>query len=137
MRMFRSLLLGLLGALLSPGPLFAQPAAEPSTLLLPDAVWDGVAEAPQRGVAVLVRGERIAAVGPVDTMDVPESAARVELPRTTLVPGLIEGHAHLFLHPYDETLWDDQVLRESFGYRMAEAVAHARATLEALSLIHI
>src|SRR5262249_59311351 len=58
-------------------------------------------------------------------------AERVTLPGTTLIPGLIEGHSHLFLHPYNETLWDDQVLRESYGYRMVEAVAHARATLEA------
>jgi imidazolonepropionase-like amidohydrolase len=53
------------------------------------------------------------------------------LPGTTLIPGLIEGHAHLFLHPYDEALWDDQVLKEPIGFRMAEAVAHARATLAA------
>ena len=107
------------------------PAAEPATLLLPDAVWDGVADAPQRGLAVLVRGDRVTAVGRADAISVPEGASRVTLPGTTLVPGLLEGHAHLFLHPYDEALWDDQVLRESFGFRMAAAVAHARATLEA------
>ena len=55
----------------------------------------------------------------------------MELPGTTLMPGLIEGHSHLFLHPYNETLWDDQVLKEPYAYRMAEAVAHARATLAA------
>jgi imidazolonepropionase-like amidohydrolase len=49
----------------------------------------------------------------------------------TLIPGLIEGHSHLFLHPYNETLWDEQVLKEPLGYRMAEAVAHAEATLQA------
>lgn len=112
-------------------PAAAQSSPKPATLLLPDAVWDGVADAPKAGWAVLVCGERIAAVGPVEKLSVPEGTQRVELRGTTLVPGLIEGHAHLFLHPYDETLWDDQVLKESFGYRMAEAVAHARATLEA------
>jgi imidazolonepropionase-like amidohydrolase len=53
------------------------------------------------------------------------------LPGTTLIPGLIEGHSHLFLHPYSETLWDDQVLKEPLGLRMARAVAHAAATLRA------
>ena len=129
MRMLRWLLLLALFVLARPA--LAQSAAPPTTLLLPDAVWDGVADSPQRGWAVLVRGDRIAAVGRADSLSVPEGALRVMLPGTTLVPGLIEGHAHLFLHPYDETLWDDQVLRESFGYRMAEAVAHARATLDA------
>lgn len=107
-------------------------AGEPrATLLLPDAVWDGVSNAPQRGWAVLVQGARIASVGRPDTMRVPEGAERVTLAGHTLLPGLIEGHSHLFLHPYNETLWDAQVLQEPFGLRMARAVAHARATLEA------
>jgi imidazolonepropionase-like amidohydrolase len=100
-------------------------------VLAPDAVWDGVADAPARGWIVVVRGSRIDAVGPADRVPVPADAKRVGLAGTTLIPGLIEGHSHLFLHPYNETLWDDQVLKEALGYRMAEAVAHARATLEA------
>ena len=100
-------------------------------LLVPDAVWDGSGDAPARGWVVLVRGPRIEAVGPADAVRAPADAERVALPGATLIPGLIEGHAHLFLHPYDETLWDDQVLKEPFGFRMVEAVAHARASLEA------
>jgi imidazolonepropionase-like amidohydrolase len=120
------------GLVLVPTAHGAAPATPPrAQLLLPDAVWDGVADAPRRGVAVLVRGTRIASVGLADTMRGVEGAVRVTLPGTTLVPGLIEGHSHLFLHPYDETLWDDQVLKEPFAYRVAEAVAHARATLAA------
>ena len=99
--------------------------------LVPDAVWDGEADAPRAGWIVIVRGQRIEAVGPAAQVSVPGDAERIALPGTTLIPGLIEGHAHLFLHPYNETLWDDQVLKEPFGFRMAEAVAHARSTLEA------
>src|SRR5919112_32351 len=55
----------------------------------------------------------------------------IDLPGTTLMPGLIEGHSHLFLHPYDETSWDDQVLKEPLALRTARAVNHARATLMA------
>ncbi|MEI9912833.1 MAG: amidohydrolase family protein [Bacteroidota bacterium] len=47
------------------------------------------------------------------------------------MPGLIEGHSHLFLHPYNETAWDDQVLKESRAERTARAVNHAKATLMA------
>jgi len=115
----------------APLPAGAATPAERPTVIVPDAVWDGVADAPQPGWVVVVRGPRIEAVGPTDRLAVPPDAERIALPGTTLIPGLIEGHSHLFLHPYDETLWDDQVLREPFGFRMAEAVAHARATLEA------
>jgi imidazolonepropionase-like amidohydrolase len=104
---------------------------EKSVLLVPDAVWDGVRDAPMRGWVVLVRGSRIEAAGPGDALRAPADAERIALPGTTLIPGLIEGHAHLFLHPYDETLWDDQVHKEPLAFRVVEAVAHARATLEA------
>jgi imidazolonepropionase-like amidohydrolase len=109
------------------------PAADTvkSTLLVPDAVWDGVSDVPHHGWAVLARGDRIAAVGPADHLSVPPGAERIPLAGTTLIPGLIEGHSHLFLHPYNEALWDDQVLKEPIGLRMAEAVAHAAATLRA------
>ena len=118
-------------AVLAPA-LPAQAAADSTrrTLLVPDAVWDGTAPAVQRGWGVVLRGNRIEAVGPVASLGI-AGAARVELPGTTLIPGLIEGHSHLFLHPYSETLWDDQVLKEPLGYRIAEAVAHAAATLRA------
>jgi imidazolonepropionase-like amidohydrolase len=102
-----------------------------TVLLVPDAVWDGVADAPQRGVVVLIRGTRIEAVGPAGRLAAPTDAERIELPGTTLIPGLIEGHSHLFLHPYNEALWDDQVLKEPVGLRMARAVASADATLRA------
>jgi len=113
----------------------AQPRATgepaPPIVLAPDAVWDGVADAPKKGWVVVVRGNRIESVGRADSTKVPAGAERIALPGTTLIPGLIEGHSHLFLHPYNETLWDDQVLKETFGFRMCEAVAHARATLAA------
>jgi imidazolonepropionase-like amidohydrolase len=112
--------------LLLASPLAAQDA--PLLLLRPARVWDGLADRPREGWAVLVRGDRIAAVGPAT--EVAAAGARViELPGTTLMPGMIEGHSHLFLHPYDETPWDDQVLREDLALRTARAVAHARSTV--------
>jgi imidazolonepropionase-like amidohydrolase len=61
----------------------------------------------------------------------PAGSQIIELPGATLLPGLIEGHSHLFLHPYNETSWDDQVLKESRAERTARAVEHAKATLMA------
>jgi imidazolonepropionase-like amidohydrolase len=99
------------------------------TLLVPDRVWDGGDGAPRNGWAVLVRGERIEAVGPRAQIAVPPGTITFALPGTTLIPGMIEGHSHLLLHPYNEIPWDDQVLRQSEALRVARATNHARATL--------
>ena len=123
-------------ALLVPALLAAQrptpPAAPPRvTLLVPARVWDGLENQPHEGWAVLVRGDRIEAVGPRAQLTVPNDAATIDLAGATLMPGLIEGHSHLLLHPYNETPWDDQVLHEALALRVARAVNHARATLMA------
>ncbi|MGN6057882.1 MAG: amidohydrolase family protein, partial [Sphingomicrobium sp.] len=79
--------------------------------------------------SVLVDGDKIAAVGP--NVAAPAGARVIDLPGATLIPGMIEGHSHLFLHPYNEAKWDDQVLHEPLALRTARAVVHARKTLEA------
>lgn len=104
----------------------AADAQEGALLLVPDRVWDG--DTMHAGWAVRVEGDRIVAAGPAASLPV-AGARRVDLPGATLLPGLIEGHAHLLLHPYEETPWNDQVLLESLGERTARAVVHARATL--------
>ena len=108
----------------------ARQPAKP-VLVVPDGVFDGTGDGVQRGWAVLVRGQRIVSVGPLSQLDVPADAERVTLPGTTLLPGLSDLHSHVLLHPYDETVWNDQVLRESLALRMARAVNHLRNTLMA------
>ena len=98
-------------------------------LLQPARVYDGTAM--QDGWSVLVRGRAIVAAGPLASLTVPAGTERVALPGLTLLPGLIEGHSHLLLHPYNETTWNDQVLRESVAYRVARATVSARDTLMA------
>jgi imidazolonepropionase-like amidohydrolase len=104
------------------------PPAAPR-LLQPARVYDG--EALHEGWAVLVQGREIVAVGPAAALKVPADAERVGLPGLTLMPGLVEGHSHLLLHPYNETTWNDQVLREPLAYRVARGVVNARDTLMA------
>src|SRR5678816_4080851 len=97
-------------------------------LLKPDRVFDG--EQMHTDWVVLVRNNKIEEAGSMK-FKLPASTQVIELNGCTLLPGLIEGHSHLFLHPYNETKWDDQVLRESRAERVARAVEHAKATLMA------
>ena len=113
--------------------LAAAPAlqAEPSWLLRPDRVFDATSDEAHEGWLVLVTGNRIAAVGPARQVQAPAGARTLELPGLTLLPGLIDAHSHVFLHPYDETLWNDQVLKEPLAYRTIAAVLHCERTLRA------
>lgn len=113
-------------ALVAAAPLRAQS----SILLKPDAVYDGITDAPHRGWAVLLQGDTIARVGPAS--DIPATGAQViSLAGLTLMPGMIEGHSHLLLHPYNEAPWDRQVLYEPLALRIARATVAAATTLDA------
>jgi imidazolonepropionase-like amidohydrolase len=105
----------------------ARPAAADTLLLRPARVFDGTAI--HEGWSVLVDGDRIAAAGA--GVSAPSGARTIDLPGATLMPGMIEGHSHLFLHPYNDTLWDDKVLHEPLALRTARAVVQAERTLDA------
>jgi imidazolonepropionase-like amidohydrolase len=126
----KSIRLSIIAIVFSCVQLFAQPKAEDSyTLLKPDRVFDG--QQMHAGWWVLVKGNSIRAVGDSATIFKTTSAKVINLKGMTLMPGMIEGHSHLFLHPYNETSWNDQVLTESRAERTARAVVHAKATLMA------
>ncbi|MDN3581493.1 metal-dependent hydrolase family protein [Mucilaginibacter flavus] len=109
---------------------FAQiTTTESYTLLKPDRVFDG--EQMHAGWWVLVKGNRIEAAGEPSSIKPLDNVKEINLAGNTLMPGLIEGHSHLFLHPYNETTWNDQVQTESRAERTARAVNHARETLMA------
>src|SRR6516225_7926913 len=103
-------------------------AAAAQTVLKPARIFDG--EALHENWAVRVKGDRIEAVGPAASLD-SSGAGTVELTGLTLMPGLVEGHSHILLHPYNETVWNDQVAHEGLALRAARAVNHLRATLMA------
>jgi imidazolonepropionase-like amidohydrolase len=115
-------------ALFSQAPRPGLEQASTTTVLRPARVFDG--ETMHEGWAVRVRGERIESLGPAAGVS-GAGAAVVDLPGTTLIPGMVEGHSHVLLHPYNETTWNDQVLHESLGLRVARATNHLRATLMA------
>ncbi len=100
-------------------------AQQKRIFLKPDRVFDGVDM--HIDWAVIVQGKSILYAGPTSSATANDSV--INMPGQTLLPGLIEGHSHLFLHPYNETQWNDQVLKESRAERMVRAVNHAKATL--------
>src|SRR5262245_19602137 len=100
---------------------------DPPVLLKPERVFDG--SAAHAGWVVLVRGEKITTAGPAADVTAPAGAKTIELSGMTLLPGLIDAHSHLLLHPYNETSWDDQVLREPLAERVCRATVHAKANL--------
>lgn len=111
-----------------------QPQAKPPEavyLLKPAAIFDGESAELHRGWVVLVRGEKIEAVGSASDVKAPADAKIIDLPNLTLMPGLIEAHSHVLLHPYSETVWNDQVAHEALSLRVARATNHLRSTLMA------
>jgi len=117
-------------------PLISQMGTQSATtqvetvyLLKPAHVFDGETAQLHDDWVVLVRGERIEAAGPANGIKAPADAKVIDLPRMTLLPGLIEAHSHVLLHPYTETVWNDQVAHESLSLRVARATNHLRNTL--------
>ena len=111
----------------------AQGPQKPDTiyLLKPAHIFDGESAQLHDNWVVLVRGNKIEAVGPTGEVKAPADAKVIDLPGLTLMPGLIDAHSHILLHPYSETVWNDQVAREALSLRVARATNHLRNTLMA------
>jgi imidazolonepropionase-like amidohydrolase len=103
--------------------------AQPIFYLKADRLFDG--EVLHEKWGILVRDRKIEAVGSQANLEnsLPPNCQTIDFGDATLLPGLIEGHSHLLLHPYNETSWDDQVLKESRALRVARATVHAEKTL--------
>jgi len=119
----------LAGFAVSAGAGNAAAAQEAAVVLRPARVFDGTTL--HQDWVVVVRSGRIVEAGPAADISTPPGAEELALPGQTLMPGLIEGHSHVLLHPYNETPWTEQVLQESLAERTARAVNHVRDTLMA------
>ena len=84
-------------------------------VLRPARVFDGSNLKPHEGWIIIIHNRRIEAAGPSTDVKSPENARIVDLPGQTLLPGLIDAHTHMLLHPYNETPWDEQVLKRAIG----------------------
>jgi imidazolonepropionase-like amidohydrolase len=98
-------------------------------LLKPSYVLDVETGKRHEGYSVHVQDGKILAVG--KDLKISNEAQVINLDGLTLMPGLIDAHSHILLHPYDEVSWNDQVLKESWAERTLRAGNHLRATLDA------
>ena len=119
--------------LLIPTAQMQTPAPKPETiyLLKPSHVFDGESAQLHDNWVVLVHGNKIEGAGPASDVRAPADAKVIELHGMTLMPGLIDAHSHILLHPYSETVWNDQVAHEALSLRVARATNHLRSTLMA------
>ncbi len=112
-----------------PAAVDPNPASKPRSILLkPARVFDGVAS--HEGWVVIVRDEKIVFAGKPGDAQVPGDVRTIDLPKMTLLPGLIDAHTHVLLHPYNEASWDDQVLKEAQALRVCRATNHLKALLQ-------
>lgn len=111
--------------------IFNELSAQNLIYLRPERVFDGEKIFEKYGV--IIKGDKIELFDSQANIEknLPKDIKVIDLKNSTLLPGLIEGHTHLFLHPYNEVAWDDQVLKEARSYRTARAVIHAEKTLKA------
>jgi imidazolonepropionase-like amidohydrolase len=119
---------------MTPSAQTQSPAPKPPDavyLLKPAHIFDGESAQLHDNWVVLVRGNKIEAVGPANEVKASADAKMIDLPGMTLMPGLIDAHSHILLHPYSETVWNDQVAREALSLRVARATNHLRNTLMA------
>ena len=122
-------LVTIIAAVVVPAQTPAPAPAPASVLLKPARVFDAISQAPHEGWVVLVTGTTIAAVGPLADVKAPAGTSVITLPGTTLMPGLIDAHSHIYLHPYNEAAWNDQVMKETLAYRTVAAVIYCKDTL--------
>ena len=100
----------------------AQTRAQQMTAIVHGEVIDGNGGAPIRDGVVLVRGDRIVAVGPAGAVDIPRDAQVVDAAGKSVLPGLADMHVHL------NGGWDGQAV-EMLGYqRYLNALLYAGVT---------
>jgi imidazolonepropionase-like amidohydrolase len=106
-----------------------RPGTDRTIVFKSGRVWDGVSSAAHNDWIVVVQGSIIKAAGPANAIEVPANTRVLHLTGLTLLPGLIDAHTHVLLHPYDEAVWDDQVLKEALALRVCLATNHLRNNL--------
>src|SRR6185437_12468700 len=128
-----ALMLGTRAGIAQDAGLAATAGADAQTLVIrAQQLIDGSSDKPRRGMEIVVRGNRIVAVRPVNSAALPPATRVIDLGASTLLPGLIDTHTHIFLQGEDPAAggYDVQLLKFPASYRVARAVVAARRAVE-------
>jgi len=102
------------------------------TVIRAGTLLDGRSDLPRRNQAIVVRGQRIEAVGDAASTRAPAGATIIDLSASTVLPGLVDSHTHVFLQGEDpkEGGYDAQLLMAPLALRAVRAAVSARRALE-------
>jgi len=107
----------------------------PVTIIRAGTLIDGVSASPRRDVLITIRGNTITDVAEGAALiptNLPSDATFIDLSQSTVLPGLIDAHTHIFLQGEDpaEGGYDIQLLKYPLAFRAARATVSARRALE-------
>lgn len=104
----------------------------PVTAIQAGTLIDGRSDTPRQNQVIIIRGNRIESVSDAASARIPAGAKVIDLSHSTVMPGLIDTHTHMFLQGEDpaEGGYDEQLLKHPLAYRAARATVAVRRALE-------
>ncbi len=106
--------------------------SESTTVIRAGSLIDGKSDKPRHDQVIIIRGNRIESVSDAASAKIPAGAIVIDLSKSTVLPGLIDSHTHIFLQGEDPAQggYDVNILNAPLALRAARATVAARRALE-------
>src|SRR5437868_780746 len=113
-------------------PRLAAPALNNLVVIRAGTLIDGKAGPSRHNQVIVIRGNRIDSISDAASTKAPAGATVIDLSHSTVLPGLIDSHTHIFLQGEDPAQggYDVNILKYPLAYRAARATVSARRALE-------
>jgi imidazolonepropionase-like amidohydrolase len=108
------------------------PSTDKITVIRAGTLIDGKSNSALHNQVIVIRGNRIESVGDASSAKIPAGATVIDLSKSTVLPGLIDCHTHIFLQGEDpaEGGYDANILFQPLSLRAVRAGVAARRALE-------